>query len=364
MIVANLFPALLFAGHAYASASARGVVGDANVSAGRVSRSTCDASAATPRKDYGALTVEERTSFVEAVKCTMSKPSIWSEVPTSKSKFTDYAAVHINLTTSIHMDGIFLSWHRHFLHLMEAELYACGYPTTLGIPYWDYTLYSNLSASPIFDGSESSLGGNGLYDASVAAGSLPGGAVLPRGTGGGCVTTGPFANMTVYFGPFQFAEVFAGVAPSNWTVSNPRCLTRDLNDWGVATYLNQSDIDALLAYDTIGDFQYYINAVGNSAGLHGGGHYSVGGVMFDFFASPQDPAFYLHHGMLDRIWSQWQSAEEGRRYVWNGTSSILNANTTAAVYNGTELDFGVLASKITVEEVADPLSGPYCYQYV
>jgi tyrosinase len=55
--------------------------------------------------------------------------------------------------------------------------------------------------------------------------------------------------------------------------------------------------------------------VGNEAGLHGGGYFAIGGVAFDFFASPQDPAFYLHHAMLDHVWAIWQAADpQTRRY--------------------------------------------------
>lgn len=66
-------------------------------------------------------------------------------------------------------------------------------------------------ASPVFDGSPYSLGGNGEP---IPAG--PGPIVIislaptvyrimnftgVESTGGGCVTTGPFANLTVPFGP-------------------------------------------------------------------------------------------------------------------------------------------------------------------
>jgi len=87
--------------------------------------------------------------------------------------------------------------------------------------------------------------------------------------------------------------------------------------------------------------------------------------MFDFFASPQDPAFFLHHGMLDNVWNQWQSIDPvNRRYQYNGTSTILNTNATPEVSNSTVIDFYVLGPSTTLETVADPLSGPYCYKYV
>ncbi|KAK6064712.1 hypothetical protein SCUP234_12914 [Seiridium cupressi] len=300
-------------------------------SALELAKRTYSPSTATIRKDYGALTASERFSFIEAIQCVMAKPSILEDVPASTSKLFDYAAVHVNLTASIHMDGIFLSWHRHFLHIMETELHDCGYPPSL----------APCSMAP-----------------------TPPSAETVTTTRTRHWTRSQAERCCHAFGPIAFSQVFKGGPPANWTVPKPRCLTRDLNDWGVSTYLSQDDIDAELAQDNIGDFQYYINAVGNTAGLHGGGHYSVGGIMFDFFASPQDPAFYLHHGMLDLLWADWQAANESRRYAWNGTSSISNLNTTAAVNNSTILDFGKLANTVTVEGVADPLSGFYCYKYI
>jgi tyrosinase len=47
--------------------------------------------------------------------------------------------------------------------------------------------------SPLFDGSETSLGGNGAAsNQNAAAGSLGGAFAGGAGTGGGCVSTGPF----------------------------------------------------------------------------------------------------------------------------------------------------------------------------
>lgn len=101
--------------------------------------------------------------------------------------------------------------------------------------------------------------------------------------------------------------------------------------------------------------------------LHGGGHWAVGGVMAGFSASPQDPAFWLHHGMVDRVWALWQAADPGaRRYQYNGTSTFLNpVGVTPEVGNETAMDFGGLdQSVVRLEDVADPLGSAYCYVYV
>ncbi|TMD51048.1 MAG: tyrosinase family protein [Chloroflexi bacterium] len=41
--------------------------------------------------------------------------------------------------------------------------------------------------------------------------------------------------------------------------------------------------------------------------LHDRVHVAVGGNM-DTSASPSDPAFFLHHANIDRLWEQWQQA--------------------------------------------------------
>jgi tyrosinase len=41
----------------------------------------------------------------------------------------------------------------------------------------------------------------------------------------------------------------------------------------------------------------------NFMGVHTGGHYTIGGdAGSDFYNSPADPAFFPHHGMIDRVW--------------------------------------------------------------
>lgn len=69
--------------------------------------------------------------------------------------------------------------------------------------YWDYGRWADDPlSSPLFDGSDTSLGGNGApVSASSGAGGQRGGfggfggggfSPAPAGNGGGCVTTGPF----------------------------------------------------------------------------------------------------------------------------------------------------------------------------
>lgn len=87
----------------------------------------------------------------------------------------------------------------------------CSPPAKLKVKfkYWDWTLdAANIEASPLFDGSPYCMSGNskaipGRADISNSV-KLPPVNIefyFPVGTGGGCVTTGPFANAEVPFGP-------------------------------------------------------------------------------------------------------------------------------------------------------------------
>jgi tyrosinase len=93
---------------------------------------------------------------------------------------------------SIHGTGNFLSWHRYFVHGYEKALREeCGYKGSQ--PYWNWFTYQDdLRKSPVFDGSATSMGGDGYFvqhNGSVAGG---GRIYQPSGNGGGCIKDGPF----------------------------------------------------------------------------------------------------------------------------------------------------------------------------
>lgn len=176
--------------------------------------------------------------------------------------------------------------------------------------------------------------------------------------------SGPFVNQTLHLGPYNAGPLPS--LPENWgDDTGPRCLVRDLNNWGITTFNSQSKIDASLAWPDIGNMTESMEArVGADLGVHAGGHFSLGPDMLDFFSSPLDPAFFLHHGMIDRVWETWQGADpEIRRYQYNGTSTIFNGPETPEVNNDTLLSFGILGETIAVMETVHTIGGRYCYRY-
>ena len=65
------------------------------------------------------------------------------------------------------------------------------------VQYWNwFENTDDLTKSPVFDGSEASLGGDGQYfEHNGAVVGAPGRQMLlPSGAGGGCIMTGPFSE--------------------------------------------------------------------------------------------------------------------------------------------------------------------------
>jgi tyrosinase len=148
------------------------------------------------------MSKKERISYTDAVKCLYSKkPPLSSpaEVPGARNRFDDFVAAHIQQGQDIHFDGYLFAWHRHFVWVYEQALRKeCGYkgPT----PYWDWTLSADdPRRSPVFDGSATSMSGNGetIPHGGTFVSAFGLNVTLPPGTGGGCVKDGPFANLQV-----------------------------------------------------------------------------------------------------------------------------------------------------------------------
>ncbi|GLI80797.1 hypothetical protein PoHVEF18_009154 [Penicillium ochrochloron] len=331
----------------------------------------------------------ERKNYTDAVLCMTRKPPRLSttEYPGVRSRFDDFVAcvfatyvqsmcdqlyltfssTHINNTLHVHYSGLFLPWHRRFTWLWERALREeCGY--TGYLPYWNWPLWTNdLKKSPLFDCSETSLSGDGEYNPDeqpISGGNI----TIPRGSGGGCVTCGPFKDLRIHLGPFSRDLTSFTEIPSPKFEYNPRCLNRSLNNFVTSHYNNATIVSRLLASTDIVDFQTVMDhwppRPDGVLGVHGGGHFSLGATMQDLFASPQDPAFMLHHCMIDRLWAMWQSRDEkNRRYALNGTTNILNPPWGQPVMLNTTMEFGVLDRPHEVREVMNPTGYGLCYTY-
>ncbi|KAL1841066.1 hypothetical protein VTJ49DRAFT_7450 [Mycothermus thermophilus] len=320
-------------------------------------------------------TKEKLQAYIAAMLCIMSKPSKLDQTqfPGAKSRYDDFVVVHMNQTMTIHGTGNFLSWHRYYTWAFERALQTeCGYNGTQ--PYWDWSRwYQDPESSPIFDGSDTSLSGNGEYVQHTTTGGIP------VGNGGGCVKTGPFKDMVIRLGPM--APVINPAPPRNPRPDgygdNPRCLRRDMSNKLSSTSLRPQDVASLITgTNSIGAFQDTMQAVGgfswggapSTMGVHGAGHFTISGDPGgDFYTSPNDPAFYVHHAMIDRVWYIWQSLNfESRQQVIAGGTSMMGFGSPLATLND-DVHLGpkgLMADEVyKIRDLVSTVDGPFCYVY-
>ncbi|KAL2142548.1 hypothetical protein VTI28DRAFT_1051 [Corynascus sepedonium] len=359
---------------------------------------SCTLETAGIRREWSDLSVDERKEYISAVLCLQSKPSKIpeGEAPGALSRFDDFVATHMTMAGQLHSPTHLFAAHRYFIYAYEKALRdECGYKGYQ--PYMNYDRYAEDPInSPMFDGSDSSMGGNGgpyNYTGVPQPFPRPYNLIPPAG-GGGCVTEGPFKDMVVSLGPK--GALFRDLEPNpraDGLGSNPRCLRRDINKYsamgGRANYtysaiMDNNDVDSF--------YNRYLGMPQLKGdpypwGLHSAGHYIMGGDPGgDFYCSPGDPAFYFHHGMLDRVWWIWQMQDPANRvHAVPGSSAVpmppmlmmrdgeLTIGEAPAALQKRQnvsdliVDLGWTAPSVKLMDLNDVLgglSGEMCYIYV
>ena len=169
-------------------------------------------------------------------------------------------------------------------------------------------------------------------------------------------------------GPFNhLAWVLTGHIPSDAFVPNPRCLTRNLNPYLATIYSNADIVSQLLAAPNISSFSAILSTppFSDSLGPHDAGHFTMGGIGADVAGSPQDPAFFVHHANVDRMWTTWQGLDPtgARKKELSGTLTFLNIPPTREIELTDVADFMGLGGEEVVGDLMDTMGGGYCYRY-
>ncbi|KAI1070988.1 hypothetical protein NW752_002556 [Fusarium irregulare] len=337
----------------------------------RATAKKCTTANSVVRRDWKNLSKTERKAYVDAVLCLREKPSKSdpSFAPGARTRYDDFVAVHINQTQSIHATGNFFTWHRHYVGAYEKALQdECGYNGTQ--PYWNWFETGDIYKNPLFDGSETSMGGDGEYvkhNGSVS-GNPAGKIIMPSGKGGGCIKSGPFANATANLGPPS--PGMDGMPSFKEPLGyNPRCLRRDISQYPIDQWMTLPNLYNV----TVGEASQSLELMqvefqGRFAdkflGIHAAGHFVMGGDSSDFYSSPNEPIFFLHHAMVDRIYWIWQALHPKQARDIAGTITMENRPPSRDALKSDILDVGVNADPITIEDALDTLDGsPFCYIY-
>ena len=178
------------------------------------------------------------------------------------------------------------------------------------MPYYNWAWWhEDPASSPLFDGSDTSIGDAGAYVPGRNYTCLPSEAAgcpikLEPGSGRGCIS-GPLANWTSSIGPIQTKA--KGIKPNPQADGlgyNPRCLSRDVNKH--AAYRSRDEVITELIKNSKDILSFQNRMQGDFPtgylGVHSAGHYTVGGDQgSDFFNSPSDPVsfFITIHSQLE-----------------------------------------------------------------
>ncbi|KAK8090368.1 Tyrosinase-like protein orsC [Apiospora hydei] len=340
LLATAAFPSLALAAAAAPSANADAAMG-------------IDSTCTKPyvRKEWRRLMLDERKSYIGAVKCMMAKPGV-APLDAVTNRFEDFLATHIVQAFDSHFVGVFYPYHRFLLARYEEELWDCGWSRDLGQPFWDWTLDvendDDLINSPVFD-VETGFGGMGtinhhpkLTHPDPHPPDRPTPQDVPDRTGGGCLQNGPFADLSTFLGP-----------QNNTEKKGQNCLRRDLAPVSLRTMSGPDRVAEAMALPDYGQWE----RVTDGGSLHPGGHWGPGGLygtMTDLFASP---------GIR---WS-WQTRDPDRIYDISGPLVFFDYDNKEAgnltldgiVWNG----LGDFRKETTVERLMHIQRGELCYTY-
>ncbi|KAF9478987.1 Di-copper centre-containing protein [Pholiota conissans] len=262
------------------------------------------------RHEWRTLTDTQKADYIKAVKCLQAHPAKDPVYPESKTRFDEFQGWHVDQADYVHLVGQFLGWHRHFLQLYENALRnECGYEGYS--PYWDWTQdadsTSSIMGSPVFD-PITGFGGDGVPGTYVVPPNIPADQLVFPEDFRGCVQDGPFANYTVTLGPGK--------------LKTTHCLTRGISNEN-AQYLTSKALANITSQPTFALFRVQLEGrpITPTPRIHDGGHFAVGGEMSNFYSSPADPLFFLHHANIDRVWWNWQQMLPERLYEIAGSST-------------------------------------------
>jgi len=247
----------------------------------------------------------------------------------------------------------------------------CNYKGYL--PYWDNARFSeDPLSSAMWSGAPDSFGGNGIFlenDHGPYQKILPGLAnpnftlPAPAGTGGGCITNGPFVDFKISLGPVAKAVI----DPSNkyGLKPNPRCLSRNFDPQSSIGVLTWANATTIVSSPNITALRTNVERL-----WHKNSHTFIGKEGADPFSTTNDPAFYLLHAQIDRLYGIWQGQDlKNREYATDGPRTFLGLPLdtapnvpTSSVELDDVMDLG-LGYKPRLKEGLPMTKGGMCYIY-
>lgn len=201
-----------------------------------------------------------------------------------------------------HGGPIFLPWHRMFMIRLEQQLQRVTNNPATALPYWDWAADGTLDPT---DQPTADLWGQRCL-----------------GESSGSVVSGPLAGLRVHlqgYGtqlwsvderPLRRAagtdtDTLPTPADVTWALGEMTDTSFDRLNWDSTSTAFRNRVEGWIAENPINGW--------SPPQLHNRVHVWVGGDMSPG-SSPNDPAFYLNHCNVDRIWEAWMT-RHGRSYL-------------------------------------------------
>ena len=264
------------------------------------------------RRNFRDMSTAARERYIEVVKdiaegTGAAAGMTGSDGTTSiTNEFDQLVKMHRTSSSfGIHNSNQFLAWHRWY-ELRFENLFR-KVDSCITIPYWAWEKDHNGpfedSVSKIWQSADSWLGGSAGASSCLAD------------------------------GPFRWSEF--DISPDGQTfIGGNTCMVRGFTPNGGSTlaFTNPTDIAALLALPA-SSFNTFFSQLDSD---HGGVHVAIGGLMGSTITAANAPEFLMHHGNIDRIWSNWQDKSIDRKEACISMSTTLHG-TNYLVGSGVNL---------------------------
>ncbi len=86
---------------------------------------------------------------------------------------------------------------------------------------------------------------------------------------------------------------------------------KDLQDWGITRQFDASLLPDAQAINFVNQASDFVTFQDRLEAVHNLVHRAVGGTM-QTTSAPADPLFWLHHAFIDKIWNDWQMAQQAK----------------------------------------------------
>ncbi|KAJ7429737.1 Di-copper centre-containing protein [Mycena galericulata] len=336
------------------------------------------------RKEWRTLTTVERADWIGAVKCLANLPhdpnltatvnrsiSNIGPINASGSYYDDLVYMHMDLNTRIHFTGLFLPWHRWYVAVYESALKTkCGFTGTS--PYWDWVEDSaDVLHSTMFQDPDpvSGLGGWGDLANDI---SVP---------DGGFSNTSSFKLS--YPSPHTLRRNFTLQPFLNFPLQGFLTAAQEQTDANATFTPAQRD---KLVNGFVGDYRGFQKYFEGFNGSHGAVHLMMGGDLAGICPgdappgcvggptfSANEPLFWMHHAMVDKMWYDWQNAHPAntKEFFGGSVEALENATYYNEFPNGAAPFLTVnstmpadgLFPEATIGSVMSTTDGMLCYVY-